>query len=600
MSRTRTMSPPQLEAIDERSVAESFAYHIAYSVGRDEFNATDRDAFQALALAVRDRLMERWFATQDLVRERRQAGLLPVARVPAGAAAREQHPQSRRRRTLHRDAMRAARARSRGHRRGASATPASATAASAGSPPAFSSRPRRSASRSTATASATSTASSARTSSTASRSRRPTTGCVRQPVGDPAPRRPLSGAVLRARRALQRRGGPRAASAGSTPRTSTRWRTTSPVPGYRNDIVNSLRLWAAKSSREFDLAKFNAGEYVARGRGQEQQREHLEGPLPARRPVTRAASCGSSSSTSSRPRRCRTSSAASTSRRAAPGRSGTRLPEKVAIQLNDTHPAIAIPEMMRVLVDQEAARLGPGLVDLRARLRLHESHGAPRGARERGRRELIGRLLPRHLQIIEEIDRRFRAAVSRRVSRRRARGCARWRSSTTSPATCGWRTSRSSASHAVNGVARLHTEILTSRTFPELPRVLPAEVQQQDERHHAAALAVPGEPGALGAHHRGDRRRVAARPRSPARARAVRRRRGVPRALARSVKRAGKVELASLAPRSRAHRRRSRIAVRRADQADPRVQAAASERHARASRSTIASWTESRCRRRAR
>src|SRR5476651_788381 len=61
----RTIPKPQPGGLDADAIIDSFAYRMMYSVALDQYNATDLDAFQALAFAVRDRLMERWFATQD-------------------------------------------------------------------------------------------------------------------------------------------------------------------------------------------------------------------------------------------------------------------------------------------------------------------------------------------------------------------------------------------------------------------------------------------------------------------------------------------------------------------------------------------------------
>ena len=54
------------------------------------------------------------------------------------------------------------------------------------------------------------------------------------------------------------------------------------IVGHRTDTVNTLRLWAARASRDFDLQLFNEGDYRARGRGEDRHREHLQGPLPER------------------------------------------------------------------------------------------------------------------------------------------------------------------------------------------------------------------------------------------------------------------------------------------------------------------------------
>ena len=61
----RTIPKPKPGGLDAEAIIDSFAFRMMYSVARDQYNATDLDSYQALAFAVRDRLMERWFATQD-------------------------------------------------------------------------------------------------------------------------------------------------------------------------------------------------------------------------------------------------------------------------------------------------------------------------------------------------------------------------------------------------------------------------------------------------------------------------------------------------------------------------------------------------------
>ena len=87
--------------------------------------------------------------------------------------------------------------------------------------------------------------------------------------------------------------------------------------------------------------------------------------------------------------------------------------EKFAVQLNDTHPAIAIAELMRLLVDEYAAAVGRGVERHLPDLRLHQPHLLPE-ALERWPLEVFGRVLPRHLQIIYEINARFLEEVRMR------------------------------------------------------------------------------------------------------------------------------------------------------------------------------------------
>src|SRR5687768_3130582 len=121
------------------------------------------------------------------------------------------------------------------------------------------------------------------------------------------------------------------------------------VPGYRNNTVNCLRLRAAKSGREFDLAKLNAGQYVAAVEDKTSTENISKVLYPpddqyaGRELRLKQQYFFTSATIQDVIRRFKKY----------PGRQWESLPDEVAIQLNDTHPAIAIPEMMRVLVDQE-------------------------------------------------------------------------------------------------------------------------------------------------------------------------------------------------------------------------------------------------------
>ena len=117
--------------------------------------------------------------------------------------------------------------------------------------------------RRTATASATTTASSTRASSTAPRSSCPTTGCGTATRG----RSPRPGDRFRVQffgrvQHLRRRAGPARQRVGRHPATCWRRPYDTPVPGYGNETVNTLRLWAARAVEEFDLHDFNDGDYV--------------------------------------------------------------------------------------------------------------------------------------------------------------------------------------------------------------------------------------------------------------------------------------------------------------------------------------------------
>jgi len=241
-----------------------------------------------------------------------------------------------------------------------------------------------------------------------------------------------------------------------------------PIAGFRNGTVNSLRLWSAKSTRDFDLAKFNAGEYVHAVEDKNQTENISKVLYPAddryagKELRLKQQYFFVSATLQDVIRRFR--------KRA--GRRWEELPDKVAIQLNDTHPAVAIPELMRVLVDQE--HVGWDLSwELTQKVFGYTNHTILPEALEKWPAEFFGKLLPRHLQIIEEIDRRFRAKASARWPGEDERIEKMAILSGGETPTVHMANLAIVGSHSVNGVARLHTEILKARTFADFHELYP-------------------------------------------------------------------------------------------------------------------------------
>jgi glycogen phosphorylase len=244
-----------------------------------------------------------------------------------------------------------------------------------------------------------------------------------------------------------------------------------PVLGYGNDTVNTLRLWSAKSSREFDLQRFNAGEYV-RAVEDKTQSENISKVLypPDDKYAGKELRLKQqyffvSASLQDLLRRFRKFGS----------RSWDELPSKVQVQLNDTHPVLAIPELMRVLVDGEHLAWERAW-ELTQAVFAYTNHTVLPEALERWPSELLGRLLPRHFEIIQEIDRRFRAVATA------AGGDPTLASRTAIVDDQGSVRMAHLAyvgSHSVNGVAALHSKILESQTFAELNRLLPGRLNNK-------------------------------------------------------------------------------------------------------------------------
>jgi starch phosphorylase len=238
-----------------------------------------------------------------------------------------------------------------------------------------------------------------------------------------------------------------------------------PVIGYGNNTVNALRLWAAKSSREFDLKSFNAGEYV-RAVEDKNDSENISKVLYppddqyAGKTLRLKQQYFFVSATLQDVIR----------RFLKRERSWTELPHKVAIQLNDTHPALAIPELMRVLMDQQGLEWEDAWA-LTQQVFAYTNHTILPEALEAWSGGLLKSLLPRPFEIVEEIDRRWRGAVRVAVSsaseeeERLAVIGVDGRVRMAHLAIVG--------SHSTNGVAKLHSRILRETTFAGFHRVWP-------------------------------------------------------------------------------------------------------------------------------
>ncbi len=174
-----------------------------------------------------------------------------------------------------------------------------------------------------------------------------------------------------------------------------------PVPGFGVETVNNLRLWSAKATRDFDLKYFNEGNYI-KAVEEKTRSENLSKVLyPA--------------DTTSVGRELRlmqqyffvSASLQDILYRYRKVHSDfSQLPDKIAIQLNDTHPSIAIPELMRILLDAHHLSWDKAW-DLTVRSFAYTNHTLLPEALEAWPVELLSTILPRHMQIIFEINHRF-------------------------------------------------------------------------------------------------------------------------------------------------------------------------------------------------
>ena len=247
-----------------------------------------------------------------------------------------------------------------------------------------------------------------------------------------------------------------------------------PTAGFGTKTVNLLRLWASRSSDDFDLAAFNSGGYV------EAVREKAIGET-----ISKVLYPNDKTETGKELRLVQQYFFVSCSIRdiirrhfRSTGNSWKNFPDKVAIQLNDTHPAISVVELMRILLDEQNMAWDAAW-DITTRTLAYTNHTLLPEALEKWGVPLFERVLPRHLQIIFDVNTRILALVD-----------AKWPNDNDKKRDCslieenGGKRVRMAhlavvGSHAVNGVAALHTELLRKHLFPDFDALYPGKFQNK-------------------------------------------------------------------------------------------------------------------------
>ena len=245
------------------------------------------------------------------------------------------------------------------------------------------------------------------------------------------------------------------------------------VPGFNNDHVINMRLWRAKASRELDLRFFNAGDYINAVESKVRS-ETISKVLYPSDDISEGQElrlkqqyffvCATFQDILRRYRK--------------DNDNFDDFPDQVAVQLNDTHPSIAIPELMRVLMDVEGLTWETAW-DICVKTFAYTNHTLMPEALETWPVEVLGRVLPRHLEIIYEINRRFLEEVAIRYPGNMRKlqemslideGPVR-RVRMANLAIVG--------SHSVNGVAALHTELLKNYLFRNFHEMYPDRINSK-------------------------------------------------------------------------------------------------------------------------
>ncbi len=237
-----------------------------------------------------------------------------------------------------------------------------------------------------------------------------------------------------------------------------------PVVGYNNNTVNTLRLWDAKPKNEFDLKKFNEGKH---------EQAVAEKNLASTLTEVLYPADDNYSGKELRLKQQYFFISATVQRVIERFKEKhtdfSLLPEKVAFQLNDTHPTVAVAELMRVLVDENDVPWNDAW-EITRKVCAYTNHTIMSEALEKWPLDLFSRLLPRIYQIVEEINRRYCAALIERYGNdhekiRKMAIIADGQIRMAYLAIVG--------SHSVNGVAALHTEILKNQELKDFYEIYP-------------------------------------------------------------------------------------------------------------------------------
>jgi len=242
-----------------------------------------------------------------------------------------------------------------------------------------------------------------------------------------------------------------------------------PIVGYDSNTVNVLRLWQAQADEDFNFKVFNEGSYI------EALREKAIAET-----VSKVLYPNDATESGKELRLVQqyffvACSLSDIVRRFKGGYElpWSEFPSKAAVQLNDTHPAVAIPELMRILVDEEKLEWSQAW-DICQKTFSYTNHTLLPEALETWSAALFERVLPRHLQIIFEINRRF---LEGDVEARWPGDGEKKRALSLIEESGGKKVRMAHlsvlGSHATNGVAALHTRLLCERLFPEFFELYP-------------------------------------------------------------------------------------------------------------------------------
>ena len=237
-----------------------------------------------------------------------------------------------------------------------------------------------------------------------------------------------------------------------------------PITGYNNDVVNTLRIWDAEPIVDFNLDSFDKGDYHNAVEQENLARTIVEVLYPNDNHMA-----GKELRLKQQYFFVSASLQAAIAKYKKTHDDITKLHEKVVFQMNDTHPTVAVAELMRILIDEEGLGWDQAW-DITTKCCAYTNHTIMSEALEKWPIELFSRLLPRVYQIIEEINRRFILEIQQKYpgNLEKIKKMAIIYDGQVKMAHLAI-----VAGYSVNGVARLHTEILKNQELKDFYEMMP-------------------------------------------------------------------------------------------------------------------------------
>ena len=258
-----------------------------------------------------------------------------------------------------------------------------------------------------------------------------------------------------------------------------------PVVGYGNNVVNTLRIWEAEADQEFCLDSFDKGEYEKAVEQQNLAKTIVEVLYP---------NDNHYAGKELRLRQQYFFISASVQRAILKFKEKNsdihKLPEKITFQMNDTHPTVAVAELMRILMDEEGLEWDDAW-DITTRTCAYTNHTIMAEALEKWPIELFSRLLPRIYQIVEEINRRFVLKIQSMYpgNQDKVKNMAILYDGQVKMAHLAI-----AGSYSVNGVAALHTKILEERELKDFYEMRPEQFNNKTNGITQRRFLLHGNP----------------------------------------------------------------------------------------------------------